>query len=229
MKVFIDTDVGSYTFAPGAAGVGTVTITGVSSLQLEQVLSIMNVTTNEFIYLPPDANLGGSIASNVLTLDVDTSAMNANDRLQILVDLPVTDLPSIPVSLPPPTPPAGTTPQSVTEFNDVSGNSADYDYFTIPNGETITVQKLQGSSEGDTKETYVALWHDPNGDTASGAQDDGHPNWELIALGFTNISNINFDLNNKYVGDGTARVVLHRRRMDSGARLVFARWQGFTE
>ena len=131
------------------------------------------------------------------------------------------------VSAPPPTPPAGTNPQSVTEFDDVSANSADYNYFLIPNTEVITLQNLQGSSEGNTKETYVAIWHDPTGTNATG--DDADASWELIAIGFTNISNINFDLNNEFTGDGTARIVLQRRRLDSGARLVFARWQGFSQ
>jgi hypothetical protein len=131
------------------------------------------------------------------------------------------------VALPPPSPPAGTTEVKQTEFNDVGGNRADYDYYLIPAGETLRIQKLLGSSEDRSKETYVALWLDNNGDTPSFSQKDGHPNWNLISMAFTNISNVNFDLNEEIIGDGIKRIVLHRRRMDAGSRLVFARWQGY--
>ncbi|RLE39467.1 hypothetical protein DRJ17_00775 [Candidatus Woesearchaeota archaeon] len=131
------------------------------------------------------------------------------------------------VALPPPSPPAGTTEVKRSKFNDVFGNSADYDYYVIPNGETLRIQKLLGSSEDRSKDTYVALWLDNNGDTPSPTQRDGHPNWVLIAMAFTNVSNVNFDLNEEIVGDGIKRIVLHRRRMEAGRRLVFARWQGY--
>ncbi len=131
------------------------------------------------------------------------------------------------VALPPPSPPVGTTEVKQTKFDDVNGNSADYDYYVIPSGETVRIQKLLGSSEDRGKDTYVALWLDNNGDTPTGSQRDGHPNWVLIAMAFTNISNVNFDLNEEIIGDGTKRVVLHRRRMEAGRRLVFARWQGY--
>ncbi|MCF7798999.1 hypothetical protein K9M74_03780 [Candidatus Woesearchaeota archaeon] len=129
------------------------------------------------------------------------------------------------VALPPPSPPIGTTEVKQTKFNDVGGNSADYDYYIIPNGEIIRIQKLLGSSEDRAKESYVALWLDNNGEDATGS--DGHVNWSLISIAFSNISNVNFDLNEEVTGDGTKRIVLHRRRMDAGARLVFARWQGY--
>jgi hypothetical protein len=131
------------------------------------------------------------------------------------------------VALPPPSPPVGTTEVKQTKFADVFGNSADYDYYVIPVGETLRIQKLLGSSEDRDKDTYVALWLDNNGDTPLATEKDGHPNWVLIAMAFTNISNVNFDLNEEIIGDGTKRIVLHRRRMEAGRRLVFARWQGY--
>ncbi len=131
------------------------------------------------------------------------------------------------VSTPPPEPPSGTTPVVITEFDDVLGNNRDYNYYTIPNGETVTIQSLIGGSEGTNNESYIALWHDPTGTNASGAEDDGDPSWDIIVLGFTANSNVQFDLNQSFVGDGTARIVLHRRRMDGGQRLMFGRWQGY--
>lgn len=131
------------------------------------------------------------------------------------------------VALPPPSPPLGTTEVKVTRFDDVDGNTADYEYYVIPNGETLKIQKLLGSSEDRAKETYVALWLDTNGDTPAGNQKDGHPNWILISMAFTNIGHVNFDLNEDVIGDGVKRIVLHRRRVDTGRRLVYARWQGY--
>jgi len=88
-----------YIFAPGGAGAGTVKFA--DPYQLKDILMITNVTTNQVIYNFSDSSRGGTLsyASNdittipgaangvtTLTLDVDTSAMSANDRLQIFVE-----------------------------------------------------------------------------------------------------------------------------------------------
>lgn len=83
MKQFVGTEVGGYTFDAAA---GTVTLTGLDTLNLEQVLLITNVTTNQVIYQFNTPALGGTISSNVISLDFDTSAMNNADRLQIIID-----------------------------------------------------------------------------------------------------------------------------------------------
>jgi len=88
-----------YIFAPGGAGAGTVKFA--DPYQLKDILMITNVTTNQVIYNFSDSSRGGTLsyASNdittipgaangvtTLTLDVDTSAMSANDKLQIFVE-----------------------------------------------------------------------------------------------------------------------------------------------
>jgi hypothetical protein len=89
-----------YIFTPGAANAGTVKIPDV--YQLKDILMITNVTTNAVIYNFSDATRGAFAFSynendvttfpgsqngvTTLTLDLDTSAMNANDKLQIFVD-----------------------------------------------------------------------------------------------------------------------------------------------
>lgn len=59
----------------------TVTFTGFTSINLERVLIITNVNTNQIIY--NFAGSGGTVSGNVLTLDYDTSSMSNNDELQI--------------------------------------------------------------------------------------------------------------------------------------------------
>jgi hypothetical protein len=89
MKTLLDSDCGySYVFVPGTAGVGTITISGLSKpLILEQVLVITNVTDGIIIYNFADPGRTGSVANNVITLSADTSSMSSADALQIFVDI----------------------------------------------------------------------------------------------------------------------------------------------
>jgi len=89
-----------YIFTPGAANTGTVKIPDV--YQLKDILMITNVTTNTVIYNFSDATRGAFAFSydendtttfphaqngvTTLTLNLDTSAMSANDKLMIYVE-----------------------------------------------------------------------------------------------------------------------------------------------
>lgn len=77
MKTLVTT----YTFDPTAK-----TITFAKPYTLEQILLITNVTTNAIIYNFADPATGGAIVGSVLTLDFNTTAMSAEDKLQIFVD-----------------------------------------------------------------------------------------------------------------------------------------------
>lgn len=85
MKQLIGLDKGSYIFNPLTR---QITIQGCGNLKLEQILLITNVTTNTMLYNFADASIGASILNNVLTLDYDTTSMNASDNLQIFAELP---------------------------------------------------------------------------------------------------------------------------------------------
>lgn len=96
MKQLIGVDVGSYTFDASAQ---TVTISGVTgNLNLEQILIITNVTDQIIIYNFADVAKGGSISSNVITLEHDTTSMSDTDRLQIWVDIVTSDGAKMPVN-----------------------------------------------------------------------------------------------------------------------------------
>jgi hypothetical protein len=87
MKKLLGVDtVGSYTFDPTAK---TVTFSNLAqSLTLANILLITNTTANTIIYNFADPTSGAvSFNNNVLTLDYNTTSMNASDVLQIYVDV----------------------------------------------------------------------------------------------------------------------------------------------
>lgn len=81
MKILIT----AYTFDASAK---TITFTGYGTLSLESVLLITNVTDNIIIYNFADPTKGGTVATNVLTLDYDTTTMDDADDIQIYYDDP---------------------------------------------------------------------------------------------------------------------------------------------
>jgi len=73
----------NYTFNPTAK---TITFNDYSSIDLERILLITNVTRNIIIYNFADPNRGGTVSGNVLTLTYDTTGMADTDKLQIFYD-----------------------------------------------------------------------------------------------------------------------------------------------
>lgn len=76
----------NYSFAPGGAGAGTVTFTNMSSISLDRLLIIANATRGTIIYNFADSTLGGTAATNVLTLATSTSGHSSGDKLVIYYD-----------------------------------------------------------------------------------------------------------------------------------------------
>jgi hypothetical protein len=68
------------------AAAKTVTFSDFSTISLPSVLLITNVVSNVIIYNFADPALGGSVATNVLTLDYNTASMNNGDALQVWYD-----------------------------------------------------------------------------------------------------------------------------------------------
>jgi hypothetical protein len=63
-----------------------ITFNTTSTIGLEQLLVITNVTDNIIIYNFADPSAGGTILNNVLTLDYNTTSMSNTDSLQIFID-----------------------------------------------------------------------------------------------------------------------------------------------
>lgn len=79
MKILVP----NYTFDASAK---TITFTDYVAITLENILLVTNVTDNVIIY--NFADQGGTVASNILTLDYDTTSMSDSDDLQIWYDDP---------------------------------------------------------------------------------------------------------------------------------------------
>ncbi len=73
----------SYTFD---ASLKTVTFDDYTSISLDGVLLITNVTDGVGIFQFNSPTLGGTVATNVLTLEYDTTTMSDTDNLQIWYD-----------------------------------------------------------------------------------------------------------------------------------------------
>ena len=84
MKTLID----DYSFN---ASTKKITLNELTSIKIEQILLITNITDNTIIYNFADSNLGGSVVGNVLTLKYDTALMDNLDSLQIFIETPNTD------------------------------------------------------------------------------------------------------------------------------------------
>lgn len=64
----------------------TITFTDYTSITLDSILMITNVTSNKIIYVFNDPLKGGTVSANVLTLTYNTASMSSSDALQIWVD-----------------------------------------------------------------------------------------------------------------------------------------------
>jgi hypothetical protein len=63
-----------------------VTFTDINPIRLDSILLITDVTANVILYNFADPLKGGTVATNVLTLTYDTSALSNTDKLQIFYD-----------------------------------------------------------------------------------------------------------------------------------------------
>jgi len=75
--------VANYTFDASAK---TVTFTDINPILLEAVLLVVNVTDQIIIYNFADPAKGGTVATNVLTLEFDTTSMDDTDKLLIFYE-----------------------------------------------------------------------------------------------------------------------------------------------
>ena len=210
MKKLIGFDVGSYTFDASAK---TITIDNISSLSLEQILVITNVTDNIIIYNFADTTKGGSLTGFVLTLDYDTTSMSDTDELQIWVweeehytTKENRNLLSVPTRASLPT---GHILTDVEISGDVS--SLDYYYYVIPNGVTINLLSFMSMSEISKKDGNAsAVYYDELGDFSAPVRIT-----KMITNGNTDREYFNPD-EYEYTGDGTKRLVITREPLGSG-------------
>lgn len=88
MKQILGLDVGTIVFTPGAAGAGTLVVSGVPYFKPARMLAVTNVTRRSLIYIAEGGvALAGAWSSvtatgGTLTLDTSTSGHNAGDLLR---------------------------------------------------------------------------------------------------------------------------------------------------
>lgn len=81
MKDFLPT---SYTFTPGASGVGTISL-AIANFDPKRLVAIINQTRGVVIYATGSTDTRyTNITGSLLTLNVDTSTHNANDTIQVI-------------------------------------------------------------------------------------------------------------------------------------------------
>ena len=64
----------------------------------------------------------------------------------------------------------------------------------------------------------IELFEDPNGDLSV---------LNVLDVIFASGLSDQHDLNAEFIGDGTKRIILRRRRLSGGSKEVFGRWEGF--
>ncbi len=78
----------SYTFTLGVAGVSTVNLSGITNFNGKYLVAIINQTRGVMLYSTASSTLKyTSIVGTTVTLNVDTTAMNAGDILQVIYDV----------------------------------------------------------------------------------------------------------------------------------------------
>ena len=93
MKQFVTP---SYTFTPGASGVGTLDLFGIADFNARKLVAVINQTRGVVIY-----STGGTatrytaISGTLLTLNVDTSTHNSGDALQVIYEETSVELESL--------------------------------------------------------------------------------------------------------------------------------------
>jgi hypothetical protein len=77
----------SYTFTPGASGVGTVNLSGIAGFNIKYLVAIINQTRGVTIYATGStATRYTALAGTTLTLFADTSDHNSSDVLQVIYE-----------------------------------------------------------------------------------------------------------------------------------------------
>jgi hypothetical protein len=76
----------SYTFTPGASGVGTID-TNIVNFDIKLLYAIINVTRETIIYTPAISGRGyTNLSGDIITLEFATTGMSSGDILQFIYD-----------------------------------------------------------------------------------------------------------------------------------------------
>lgn len=117
--------------------------------------------------------------------------------------------------------PTGAT--KVTEiYRDLLAGTTD-DVYLIPSNLTLILQRVFAASSlslGTLVSSKVELFEDVSGDGSS---------LNLLTVLYTTSNMVEVSLNAKLIGDGSRSVRVRRTTLDTGAREVFTKWEGYLE
>lgn len=114
--------------------------------------------------------------------------------------------------------PAGATAASDTDFGRDSG--VNDKFYIITNGKTLTLQTFSAGAERTFGGSVVELFYAPNGNTTG-----------IVRIGtiYVNGSTNQIGVAGVYTGDGTAAILLRRRRLSGGRVEMEGTWRGYEE
>lgn len=92
--------------------------------------------------------------------------------------------------------------------------------YTIPNGQTLRIQRLIGGGENSVSGGRVELAYRPTGVSSSD---------ELIAVGYIAGGNFVFDLDETFTGNGTRQIVMKRINAGGASMRITGKWQGYVQ
>jgi hypothetical protein len=147
----ITSQIESYTFDKTTR---KVTFSGLSSIRLDKIISVVDVTNNVQIYYFKLPNYGGEVAGNVLTLDYDTTGDNFNNTDKLLIEY-ITGEGSTGVAVPSNTVVADGFTAEQTSFG--KGAIFYFDVSAVAGGAPSLVFKIQG------KNPATGVWSDVPG------------------------------------------------------------------
>ena len=142
--------------------------------------------------------------------------MTAYDPNGELVDLQTDEIKRLLVSTTP-RPPSTATLKSISALGNI-GAAPGITAYTITNGKTLCIQVLKGGAAGGASGSKVSIYEDPNGDLAV---------LNLIEVVYCDTSSQAVTLNEKYVGNGTRRIILERFSFSASAREIYGKWEGY--
>jgi len=114
--------------------------------------------------------------------------------------------------------PPGNT--AVTQVHVGNVSSVTDNFYVIPNGAQLKIQRFAGGGEGAIGGSKVEIYWAPNGDTTG---------IEVIRVGYVSGNNFEFSLDwdAPAVGDGTRAIMIRRERFSGGGVELAGFWDGY--
>ena len=137
------------------------------------------------------------------------------------LNIGATDDNRLKVATPTPAAPTGTTAVSQYADGDVGANATSQLNYTIPNGDTLHIQRLTMGGEASVSGGRVILLYRPNGSGSSSGE-------EVLGFGYISGGNFQSDLDGEFTGNGTRAVVLQRINNGGTTIRMTALWVGYT-